>query len=443
MKNEKRVLFIVYNFPPAAGAATQRILKFLKYLPEFGWSTYVLTVDKVDYPDLDFSLLEKIPQETKVIKTTYWTPFGIYRRLTGKKPDEKIPVAFIKDDHKSIAERISVFLRLNLFLPDAKIGWLPFAVLRGIKLIKKEKIDVIISSGPPHTCHLIALALKKFTRVKWIADFRDPWTDIDYYSGMKRTKIAQFIDSSLEKSVLKNADYVVAASSGYLKIIQTKGVKNNYEVITNGFDMDDFSSVKVSKPSKFIITYTGNMPITRNPENLWNALEDLCQMNSKFKESFEFHFAGVMDDEIRSEISKMKFYNNFIDHGYLDHSKVIELVFNSHLLILIVNRVATSNEILPGKIFEYIASGNFTLVIGPESGESAKLINYVQQGVAIDYFSKDKMKNLVLDLFSKWERNELRKFNSPQRFEFTRRKITEKLSSIMNYLINLESQKSF
>lgn len=443
MKNEKRVLFIVYNFPPAAGAATQRILKFLKYLPEFGWSTYVLTVDEVDYPDLDFSLLEKIPQETKVIKTKYWTPFGIYRRLTGKKPDEKIPVAFIKDDHKSIAERISVFLRLNLFLPDAKIGWLPFAVLRGIKLIKKEKIDVIISSGPPHTCHLIALALKKFKRVKWIADFRDPWTDIDYYSGMKRTKIAQFIDSSLEKSVLKNADYVVAASSGYLKIIQTKGVKNNYEVITNGFDMDDFSSVKVSKPSKFIITYTGNMPTTRNPENLWNALEDLCQMNSKLKESFEFHFAGVMDDEIRSEISKMKFYNNFVDHGYLDHSKVIELVFNSHLLILIVNRVATSNEILPGKIFEYIASGNFTLVIGPESGESAKLINYVQQGVAIDYSSKDKMKNLVLDLFSKWERNELRKFNSPQRFEFTRRKITEKLSSIMNYLINLESQKSF
>ncbi|MEJ5305783.1 MAG: glycosyltransferase [Ignavibacteria bacterium] len=428
----KKVLFVVYNFPPAAGAATQRVLKFLKYLNKYDFQTFVLTVDKVDYPDLDFTLIEKIPPETKVIKTRYWTPFGIYRKITGRKSDEKIPVAFIKDNHKSIAERISVFLRLNVFLPDAKIGWLPFAVRAGTQLIKNEGIDVIISSGPPHTTHLIAKSLKLKTRIKWIADFRDPWTDIDYYSGMKRTKIAEWIDSKLERSVLNNADFVVAASEGYLDIIKSKGIKNNYEVLTNGFDLDDFQNIEQKSTSKFIITYTGNMPSTRNPEKLWIALEELVEENLDFANNFEFHFAGVMDDEIRQKIKSMKFFKNFIDHGYLNHKNVLELTFNSHLLIMIVNRVVTSNEILPGKIFEYIASGNFILVIGPESGVSARLINYVKQGTAIDYEEKDKMKSLIIELFNQWKHNDLKKIDSPQKYEFTRERITQKLIQIIN-----------
>lgn len=432
---KRKVLFVVYNFPPAAGAATQRVLKFLKYLNKFGYQTFVLTVDKVDYPDLDFSLMEKIPADTKVIKTRYWTPFGIYRKITGRKSDEKIPVAFIKDNHTSIAERISVFLRLNVFLPDAKIGWLPFAVRAGKKLIRNEQIDVVISSGPPHTTHLIAKSLKRKTGVRWIADFRDPWTDIDYYSGMKRTKLAQWIDSKLEKSVLKSADFVVAASDGYLNIIKNKGVKNNYEVLTNGFDPDDFQNIEQKQQQKFLITYTGNMPITRNPEKLWLALDELVRENKDFADNFEFHFAGVMDDEIRQKIKEMIFYKNFIDHGYLSHNEVLDLNFNSHLLIMIVNRVATSNEILPGKIFEYIASGNFILVIGPENGNSARLVNYVKQGIAIDYEEKSKIKKLILDLFNKWKNGELKKIESAEKFEFTRERITQKLIQIIETLI--------
>ncbi len=431
---KKKILFIVYNFPPAAGAATQRIIKFLKYLNKFGYKTFVLTVDKVDYPDLDYTLIEKIPPDTKVIKTKYWTPFGIYRKITGRKENEKIPVAFIKDNHKSLAERISVFLRLNVFLPDAKIGWLPYAVRVGKRLIKEEKIDVVISSGPPHTTHLIAKSLKSKTGVKWIADFRDPWTDIDYYSGMKRTNFAEWVDSKLEKSVLKNADYVVSASEGYLEIIKSKGVKNNYEVLTNGFDPEDFQNIKIKEQSKFIITYTGNMPATRNPESLWIALEELARENNDFFENFEFHFAGVMDDEIRSEISSKKFYNKFVDHGYLSHQDVLELTFNSHLLIMIVNKVATSKEILPGKIFEYIASGNFVLVIGPEDGVSAKLINYIGQGIAIGYEGTERIKNLILELFKKWQNGELHKFFTETRNQFTREEITKKLIRIIENL---------
>lgn len=430
----KKILFVVYNFPPAAGAATQRILKFLKYLNKFGYQTFVLTVDKVDYPDLDFTLFEKIPTETKVIRTKFWTPFGIYRKMTGRKADEKIPVAFIKDNHKSIAERISVFLRLNVFLPDAKIGWLPFAKKAGKELIENEKIDVVISSGPPHTTHLIAKSLKKKTGIKWIADFRDPWTDIDYYSGMKRTKLAEYIDQYLEKSVLQSADYVIAASEGYLKIIKSKGVKNKYEVLTNGFDPDDFQNIEYKVLNKFLITYTGNMPSTRNPENLWNALEELVIENPSFSENFEFHFAGVMDEEIRSKITQMKFYSNFINHGYLNHHEVLDLTFNSHVLIMIVNRVQTSKEILPGKIFEYIASGNFVLVIGPEDGVSASLIKYVNQGITANYNDKEKIKKTILELFEKWKRKELHKIFSLQKNEFTREEITRKLANIIENL---------
>lgn len=427
----KKILFVVYNFPPAAGAATQRVLKFLKYLNLFGHKTYVLTVDNVDYPDLDFTLMEKVPSETKVIRTKYWTPFGIYRKITGRKSNEKIPVAFIKDNHKSLAERVSVFLRLNVFLPDAKIGWLPYAVEAGKKLINDEKIDLVISSGPPHTTHLIAKSLKRKTNVKWIADFRDPWTDIDYYSGMKRTKLAEWIDAKLERSVLKSADFVIAASEGYLNIIKSKGVENNYEVITNGFDPDDFKNIELKQLNKFTITYTGNMPSTRNPENLWNAIEELVNENQTFAQNFEFHFAGVMDDEIRPKIKQMKFYSHFVDHGYLSHDKVLDLTFNSHLLIMIVNRVATSKEILPGKMFEYIASGNFIMVIGPENGVSAKLVQYVNQGEAIDYGNKHRMKQLIFELFEKWRHNKLQKFDSPSKNEFTREMITRKLEQII------------
>ncbi|MCX7610458.1 MAG: glycosyltransferase family 4 protein [Ignavibacterium sp.] len=434
----KRILFIVYNFPPAAGAATQRVLKFLKYLNKFGHRTFVLTVDKVDYPDLDFTLMEKIPNETKIFRTKYWTPFGIYRKLTGRKPNDKIPVAFIKDNHKSIAERISVFLRLNVFLPDAKIGWLPYAIKEGKKIIKEEKIDVIISSGPPHTTHLIACALKKKTNVKWIADFRDPWTDIDYYSGMKRTKLAEWIDRKLETTVLKNSDYVIAAGEGYLEIIKSKGVKNNYAVVTNGFDPDDFQNIELIKQEKFILTYTGNMPITRNPENLWNALEELYKENADFAKNFEFHFAGVMDEEIRLKIKEQNFYSNFIDHGYLSHNEVLKLNFNSHLLIMIVNRVATSNEILPGKLFEYFATGNYILVIGPENGVSARLVRYVGQGNAVDYENKDEIKKIILELFEKWREGKIFKIDSPRRNEFTREEITKKLEEIIFSLFEKE-----
>jgi len=427
----KKVLFIVYHFPPAAGAATQRILKFLKYLPKFGWEGSVLTVDEVDYPDLDYSLIEKIPAGTKVYRTKFWTPFGIYRKLTGRQPKEKIPIAFIKHDHKSLAEKISVFLRLNLFLPDAKVGWIPYAVKEGLKLIREQKIDAIISSGPPHTCHIIARNIKRKIEVKWIADFRDPWTDIDYYSGMKRTKLAEWCDSRMEKSVLKEADSIISASDGYLNILKSKGVINHYEVITNGFDPDDFIDIPKIQTDKFIITYTGNMPITRNPEMLWQALDDLIEQNSDFNQKFEFRFAGVMDEEIRSEIKGRKFFSNFKDYGYVSHSKAIELVFNSHLLIMIVNKVETSNEILPGKIFEYIATGNQIMVIGPEEGEASKLIKQVGQGEAFNYHKKDEMKNYLINKFEAFKDGKLEKLFSDSCSQYTREKLTEKLSKVL------------
>lgn len=443
----KKVLFIVYHYPPAAGAATQRVLKFLKYLPKFGWEGSVLTVDEVDYPDLDNSLVDKIPAGTKVYRTKFWTPFGIYRRLTGRKPKEKIPVAFIKDDHKSFAERISVFLRLNFFLPDAKVGWIPYAVKEGVRLIRDEKIDAIISSGPPHTCHLIARNIKRKTKIKWVADFRDPWTDIDYYSGMKRTKIAEWCDLRMEKSVLREADCVVSASDGYLNILKSKGVKNSFEVITNGFDPDDFVDIPKIETNKLVITYTGNMSITRNPEMLWQVLDELVTENSDFKQKFEFWFAGVMDDEIRAAIQSRPFFKNFKDFGYVSHSKAIELVFNSHLLIMIVNKVKTSNEILPGKIFEYIATGNQIMVIGPEEGEACKLIRQVGQGEAFDYVKKDEMKAYIIERFKDSKEGNLpatmnlkhqagiEQYYSEKCHKFTREKITEKLASILNFIV--------
>ncbi|MCX8010629.1 MAG: glycosyltransferase, partial [Ignavibacteria bacterium] len=331
---------------------------------------------------------------------------------------------------------ISVFLRLNLFLPDAKVGWLPYAVRKGIEIIRTEKIDAIISSGPPHTCHLIARNIKRRTGVKWIADFRDPWTDIDYYSGMRRTKLAEWLDSKLERSVLKEADAIISAGEGYLSILKSKGIKNHYEVITNGFDPDDFVNVPKIETKKFIITYTGNMPRTRNPKSLWQALNELIEENSDFKNNFEFWFAGVLDEEVRAEIETQSFFSHFKNFGYVNHQKAIELVFNSDLLIMIVNQVKTANEILPGKIFEYVATGNPIVVIGPENGVAAKLLNEVQQGKAFDYEKLNELKEYIIKMFTDWKDGKTNRLQTEGRDYFTREKITERLANNLDRIVH-------
>ena len=213
----KKVLIITYYWPPLGGAGVQRVLKFAKYLPEFGWQPIVLTVENGDAPVIDKSLFTDIPKECKIYKTKAFQPYNIYKKFTSKPADEKIPSDVLIKKNNSLKEKLSNWIRLNVFLPDAKVGWIPFAFKEGLKIINKENIALIFSSSPPHTVQLIAKKLAKKTGLKLIADLRDPWMELIHYQANKRAFFAKFIESKLERGALDSAEEIILQRASILQ----------------------------------------------------------------------------------------------------------------------------------------------------------------------------------------------------------------------------------
>ena len=270
----KKVLIITYYWPPAGGAGVQRVLKFAKYLPQFGWQPIILTVENPDCPVIDNSLLKDIPPECKVYKSKALEPFEIYKKLIGKNKFDKIPSDVLaRTKNLTITEKLSKWVRLNLFIPDAKIGWKYYAIKEAKKIIEQEKIDVVFSTSPPQTVALIAKSVANKNKLKWIADFRDPWMEIVHYQNVKRNGITKFIDRKLEKSVLRKADVLVTISADIVNLFKTKVGKKNYAIIPNGFDESDFLKIDKNKNSNFTIAYTGVITKTRVPYALFSALK--------------------------------------------------------------------------------------------------------------------------------------------------------------------------
>ncbi|MCK4715587.1 MAG: glycosyltransferase, partial [Candidatus Marinimicrobia bacterium] len=218
----KKVLIITYYWPPAGGPGVQRVLKFAKYLPEFGWQPIILTVKNGEYPAIDNSLQKEIPANCKVYNTFSIEPNFVYKKFTGMGSDEKIPTAVLAAENTNWKKRLANWIRLNLFIPDAKIGWIPFAVRKGKKIIKAEKPDIIFSSSPPPTVHLIARKLAKWSGIKWVADFRDPWTDIYHYNDVKRSAWSLNRDKDKEKEIVTSADEIITVSQNVAELLNEK-----------------------------------------------------------------------------------------------------------------------------------------------------------------------------------------------------------------------------
>ena len=244
----KRVLVISYYFPPSGGPGVQRMLKFVKYLPDFGWQPTVLTVraDHASYPDLDATLEAEIPASVEVVKTRSWDPYALYARLQGKSRTEAVGVGFVKDEAEGWMQRLAKWMRANLFLPDARVGWVPFALHAAKRMMEQEPFDVVITSGPPHSTHLVGRALKRRFGCRWVVDMRDPWTDISYYKELPHTPPALRMDAALERSVLSRADAVISVSEGVGDLLKAKAPLHQYETLPNGYDPADIEYLIVS-----------------------------------------------------------------------------------------------------------------------------------------------------------------------------------------------------
>lgn len=405
----KRILIITYYWPPAGGSGVQRWLKFVKYLTKKNYHCIVYTPENPETPVIDNSLLKDIPDKNyEVIKTKIIEPYSAYKILTGKSPNEKITVSFLneKKQSHSLFENISKWIRGNIFIPDAKMLWIKPSVRFLSNYLKNKPVDILVSTGPPHSMHLIALNLKKhFPNIKWIADFRDPWTNIDFLNELKLSKWAKKKHQTLEKYVLQSADAVISVSPTLTKELSDLVPENSnkFYTITNGFDWDDFQSLAQQKKSNtpFTLTYAGLLPPNRNPEILWKAIAELYEENKLLPELFKVQLIGKTDISIIESIKKHNITDFIEKIDYLSHAETIKKEIESDALLLIINNAPNSKGILTGKLFEYLALQKPIIVIGPTDGDAAQIIYQTNAGVVVDFNDLPKMKDTLLKLLQR------------------------------------------
>jgi glycosyltransferase involved in cell wall biosynthesis len=426
----KKVLIITYYWPPSGGAGVQRWLKFVKYMRDFGWEPVVFIPEDPEYPSIDESLLKDIPENLETIKIKFWEPYTLYKIFTGKKRESRVQAGFIAEEKtKSKAlEKFSIWFRGNFFIPDARRFWIGPSVKKLSSYLKKNKVDVMVSTGPPHSAHMIALKLKKKFNLPWVADFRDPWTNIDFYKDLMLTTIADKIHHKMERTVLEKAVISGGMEHDFKQIVNRK-----YHVLPNGYDPDDVHvSVSEETPKtcdKFILSHIGSLNKDRNPLNLWQALKELTNEDQRFAQQLEIRNVGKID---YTAIETMKSfgldqYLNKVD--YLPHEKVIEQQQNASMLLLLVNRTPNAKLIVTGKIFEYLVSGRPILCIGPEDGDAAAILKETGCGKTFDFEEVEKLKEHILKSFSLFKKNKLTP--SCKNIEhYNRKNLTKKLCSI-------------
>lgn len=425
----KKVLIITYYWPPSGGAGVQRWLKFIKYLPDFGWQPIVFTVKDGEYPVLDNGLEKEVPKEIEVHKTPAWEPYGIYKSLAGKKKSEGINSGFLSEKKgNGFIENLSKWVRGNLFIPDARKFWIKPSIKYLEKYLNQHKIDAVISSGPPHSAHLIALKLKSQFDIPWVSDFRDPWTNIDFYKELKLTKLADKKHKRLEKQVLNNADLVLTVGNQLSNELNDLGA-NRVEVIENGYDPEDFivnEEIEIDK--KFSIAHIGSFTPSRNHQVLWDALHELVNENPAFKSDLQLKLIGKVDHTVLQSIEDHGL-NSFVQKiNYVPHSEVVKLQRTSRLLLLMVNNTPNAKGIITGKVFEYMASKRPILVVGPEDGDLNEIIKKANAGLVCGYDDVEKLKSTILGFYS----NELNFNCEPS--SYSRKILTKKLASLLNNL---------
>lgn len=415
-----KVLIITYYWPPAGGSGVQRWLKFVKYLRDFGIEPIIYTVQDPKYALEDISLGQDIPKGIEVLRQPIWEP----NNLLGKK---KQTSAGFLNANPGLIEKVAQYIRANYFIPDARKFWIKPSVKFLSNYLKNNKIDVIISTGPPHSMHLIGLELKNKLGIKWISDFRDPWTEIDYFHQLPLTEKSIKKHQKLEQEVLNKSDVVLVVGGGMKQSYQS--FNKNIHVITNGFDTN-FSSDDVALDKKFTLTHVGLMNADRNPSVLWKVLSEIALENNDFSKNLEIKLIGKVSTICLDEITENNLNTNLKMIDYLPHNKVQEHQKSSQVLLLAINNVPSAKGIITGKIFEYLNAKRPILAIGPIDGDLAKILDETNSGVIIEFEDAVSLKSVILEFYNQYKKGKL-EVQSKNISQYHRRNLTEKLSQII------------
>lgn len=422
----KRVLVITYYWPPAGGPGVQRWLKFVTYFRDFGVDPMVYTPKNPHYPLTDASLLADVPKGVKINSHKIFEPYGLSKLISGKKT-HRISSGVISEKNQSVLERIMLWIRGNLFIPDARKFWVNPSVKFLEPILKEEGIETIITTGPPHSVHLIGLKLKEQSGLQWIADFRDPWTSIGYHKKLRLTTSAQKKHRELERTVLNTADKIVVTSKTTKQEFQGLTPKP-IKVITNGYDMEERKHVTLDE--KFTIAHIGSMLTKRNPRNLWKVLGELVQENPEFKESLQLNFVGVVGQDILDSLKEFGLNEYVTIIGYVPHEEAVLYQQKSQILLLVEIDSEETKGIIPGKFFEYVRSGRPILGIGPENWEVAEMITETSSGDVFNHTQDSELKKVLLNWFQQFQNHSL-KSSATNIERYSRRELTKQLADFI------------
>ena len=428
MKPEsKKLLIITYYWPPAGGPGVQRWLKFVKYMPDFGIQPIVYIPENPTYPIVDENLLKEVSDRAIILKQKIFEPYQLASFLS-KNKTKKISSGIIPNQKKqSFLDKTFLWIRGNLFIPDARVFWVKPSVAYLEKYIVDNNIDTIVTSGPPHSLHLIGLELKQKLDLKWFADFRDPWTTIGYHKSLRLSRFAAKKHKVLEHQVLNTADIIIVTSKTTkteFQAITTKPIA----VITNGYDTEEVE--KQTLDSKFTLAHIGSFLSERNPLILWESLVELIHEIPDFKSHLEVKLIGAVSQEVLETITQFGLNSYLNNLGYVSHAEAIAHQRRSQVLLLIEIDSEDTKSIIPGKLFEYMVSNRPIIAIGPNGSDFAEIITETNTGVFFDYSEKMKLKSVILDFYNQFLEGKLQA-NGVGLQRYSRKNLTKELVQLI------------
>ena len=428
---KKKVLIISYYWPPAGGVAVQRWYKFATYLPEFGYEPIIYTVKDGEFGAVDQSN-DDLSDRITVLREPILEPYKLYKKFTGKSVDEKI-----KQETFSGAEGkegLAVWIRGNFFIPDARKFWVKRSVKRLSSFLKENHIDAIVSNGTPHSCHLIGLKLKKKFNIPWLADFRDPWTLVDYFDQLKLTGLARRKHYRLEYSVLENADAVTTVSSTWEKDFKKIGAKKT-ATITNGFDGHDFTSLKNIESDKFVITHLGTLSKYRFHQEFWGRILAKTKTDPDFKEQLEIRLIGNVDGVFFSFFEDSSLIENVKHIPQVDHKEALSHAASSDALLLILGDKSKSEGRIPAKIFEYMAVKKPVLAYGQSPSDVQRIIQDAEAGFFVSFDDLNALDLAIEQMFINFKVG--KSIVDPKGInKFERQHLTKELANVLDEIID-------
>lgn len=419
----RKVLVITYYWPPAGGPGVQRWLKFVKYMGDFDIEPLVYIPENPTYPIQDASLLNEIPKEITILKHSIFEPYR-WAGFLSRKKTKRISSGIIQTKNQSVLEKMMLWVRGNFFIPDARKYWVKPSVDFLSKILEEHEIQTIITTGPPHSVHLIGQQLKQKYGLRWLADFRDPWTSIGYHKKLRLSRTSQKKHKLLERQVLSAADTIIVTSETTKKEF-SKITNQPITVITNGYDLD--YDGKASLDEKFTIAHIGSLLSGRNPSNLWSVLAEIANKNSQFRDAFELQLIGVVSEDVLDNMygHGLQPYINQVD--YLSHREALKFQQRSQVLLLVEINSHETKGIIPGKLFEYMAAQRPILGVGPKNWEVSRIVNETRSGKVFDYEGRLELKELILEWFDCYKNGNLQ-IDSQNVEKYSRRELTRKLA---------------